>query len=53
MYTHEEAIEAYLEAGQSSRYLAPKTNQQPIEAEAFWGRTFASIEEMDAKGVNL
>jgi len=51
MYSHEEAVEAYIEATQSTRYLAPKTNQQSTEAEAFWGRTFSTIEEMDAMGV--
>jgi hypothetical protein len=54
MYSHEEAVEAYLEATQTSRHLAPKTNPTPDpDFTGFWKTAFSTIEEMDAMEVNL
>ena len=46
MYTAQEAADAYAEATDSTRYLAPKTNCKSAEFDDFWKNAFDIIEDM-------
>jgi hypothetical protein len=45
MYTEQDISAAYLEATESSRYLAPKPSADP-DLRGFWKDSYQTIEEM-------